>query len=248
MSRIAVAGGTGRVGRYVVEALEAGGHEAVNMSRSTGVDLITGEGLAEALEGVEVIVDAATTPSPDQQAATEFFTTAARHLQAVGAKAGVQRIVVVSIVGTDRFNGGYGAAKVVHEEVSLAGPIPAQVLRAAQFHEFVEQLVQWSTVDGATHLPRMRTQLVAARTVGEELAAMATTPGGPVMSEIAGPREELLPEVAELLVAKRGMPLRVEAGGDPNDPLTVVYESGALLPGPGAKLAGPTFEEWLATG
>src|SRR5919201_164128 len=110
MSRIAVAGATGRVGRYAVEALEADGHDAVRMSRSSGVDVVTGQGLAEALEGVGVIVDTATGPSPEEQAATEFFTTAAHNLQAAGAKAGVQRIVVVSIIGTDRFGGGYGAA------------------------------------------------------------------------------------------------------------------------------------------
>ena len=243
--KIAVAGATGRVGRHVVDVLKESGHHVVTMSRSSGVDVVTGQGLAEALEGVEVIVDTATGPSPEEQAATEFFTTAAHNLQAAGARAGVKRLVVVSIIGTDRFGGGYGAAKVAHEEATKAGPIPAQIVRAAQFHEFVEQLVQWSTVDGVTHLPRMRTQLVAARTVGEELAALATSPGGPAMSEIAGPREESLPEVAKLLIAKRGMQLRVEAGGDPNDPLTAVYESGALLPGPDAKLAGPTFEEWL---
>src|SRR5215207_5663789 len=97
--RIAVAGATGRVGHHVVEILESGGHEVVAISRSTGVDVITGAGLPEALEGVECIVDAASGPSPDQQAATDFFTTAARNLQELGARAGVKRIVVVSIVG-----------------------------------------------------------------------------------------------------------------------------------------------------
>src|SRR6266540_5069117 len=110
--KIAVAGATGRVGRHVVDALEAEGHDVVAISRSRGVDLITGEGLDEALAGVEVVVDTATGPSPDQQAATEFFTTASRNLQEVGERAGVRRVVVVSIIGADRFSGGYNAAKV----------------------------------------------------------------------------------------------------------------------------------------
>src|SRR4051794_10992295 len=126
--KIAVAGATGRVGRHVVEILEERGHEVVPMSRSTGVDVTTGEGLAEALDGVAAIVDAATGPSPDEAEATAFFTASARNLKEAGSRAGVERIVVVSIVGTDRHTTGYGAAKVVHEEVMLTGPIPTHVL------------------------------------------------------------------------------------------------------------------------
>ena len=104
--KIAVVGATGRVGRHVVDILEAQGHEVAAISRSRGVDVITGEGLADALAGAEAIVDAATGPSPEEQAATEFFTTAARNLQEAGQRAGVERIVVVSIIGSDRFAGG----------------------------------------------------------------------------------------------------------------------------------------------
>ena len=100
--KFAVAGATGRVGRHVVDVLEERGYDVVAISRSAGVDVITGEGLAEALAGVESVVDAATGPSPEQQAATGFFTTTARNLQQVGERAGVRRIVVVSIIGTDR--------------------------------------------------------------------------------------------------------------------------------------------------
>jgi uncharacterized protein YbjT (DUF2867 family) len=250
MSRIAVAGATGRVGRHVVDVLEAGGHEAVPMSRSTGIDVVTGQGLATALEGVEVIVDAATGPSPEERAATEFFTASAHNLQRAGHEAGVQRIVVVSIVGVDQANrgrGGYYAAKVAHEEAHQAGPVQAAVLRATQFHEFVEQLLQWSTQNGTAYVPRMRTQLVAARAVAEEVAVLATSAAAPAMSEIGGPREESLPEAAALLVEQRGLGVPVQAASNPDDPMTELYESGALLPGPGAKLAGPTFEEWLAS-
>jgi uncharacterized protein YbjT (DUF2867 family) len=241
--KIAVAGATGRVGRHAVDVLKAQGYDVVPMSRSTGVDVITGDGLADALAGVESIVDTATGPSPEQEAATTFFTTAANNLQEAGERAGVRLIVAVSIIGTDRFTGGYGAAKLAHEQATLAGPIPARVLRAAQFHEFVEQLVEWGRQGDVSYVPRMRTQLVAARTVAEALARLATEPDGPQLSEIAGPREESLVEVARLLVARRGNPVRIEALSDPDE--AALYEEGALLPGPDAILAGPTFEEWL---
>ena len=148
-TKIAVAGATGRVGRHAVEILEQRGHQVVPISRSVGVDLITGEGLADALEGVTAVIDAATGPSPEQEPATEFFTTAAGNLQRFGEEAGVERIVVVSIIGVDRSTAGYGAAKQAHEQATLAGPIPARILRAAQFHELVPQLVDWGRQVGA---------------------------------------------------------------------------------------------------
>jgi uncharacterized protein YbjT (DUF2867 family) len=252
--KIAVAGGTGRVGRHIVDVLEERGHEVVPISRSLGVDVVTGEGLAEALAGVETVIDAATQPTPDQEAATTFFNTATHNLQAAGERAGVQRIVVVSIIGIDRFTAGFLAAKRVHEQAMLAGPIPVRILRAAQFHEFVADLLDWGRHDGVSCLPTMRTQLVAARTVAEALVDLATASdsSGTRMApipEIAGPREENLVDMARLLAAHRGDPVRIEAqaGFDPADPDRDAYEGGALLPGPHATLAGPTYEEWLRT-
>ncbi len=254
--KVAVAGATGRVGRHVVDVLKTGGHDVVAMSRSSGVDVITGEGLAEALAGVECVIDVATGSSPEQEAATEFFATAARNLHEAGERAGVQRMVVVSIIGCDRFTAGYGAAKVAHERAMLSGPIPVRVLRAAQFHEFVAQLVEWGMQGKVSYVPKMRTQLVAARTVAQALADLATGPesapppgssGTPIL-EIAGPREESLVDMAKLLAARRGEPVRIEGVSDPADPDRDLYETGALLPGPDATLAGPTFEEWLDAG
>jgi uncharacterized protein YbjT (DUF2867 family) len=246
--KIAVAGATGRVGRHVVDVLESGGHVVVPMSRASGVDVITGDGLAEALAGVECIIDVATGPSPDQEEATEFFTTATRNLQENGERAGVRRIVVVSIIGIDRFNGGYQAAKVAHEQAMLAGPIPVRMLRAAQFHEFVSELLDWGRQGEVSYVPKMRTQLVAARTVAEALADLATGPevtSAALIPEIAGPREESLVDVARLLAARLGDPVRIEGASNPADPDSSLYETGALLPGPDAVLAGPTFAEWL---
>ena len=168
-SRIAVAGATGRVGRHVVDILESRGYGVVPISRSHGVDVITGEGLDEALAGVRTIIDVATGPSPDQRAATDFFMASTGNLQEAGDRAGVRRVVLASIIGIDAFEGGYNAAKRAQEKAHLEGPIPARIVRAAQFHEFVEELMRWGTQGDVSYVFAMRTQLVAARTVAEEL-------------------------------------------------------------------------------
>jgi uncharacterized protein YbjT (DUF2867 family) len=246
--KIAVAGATGRVGRHVVDVLTTRGHDVVAMSRSTGVDVITGEGVADALTGVEIVIDTATGPSPDQQQATEFFTTAAANLHAAGEKAGVQRMVEVSIIGADRYAAGYSAAKVAHEQAMLAGPIPVSILRAAQFHELVELLMAWGRQGDVVYVPEMRFQPIAARTVAQALADLALAPDpapGAAFPEIAGPREESAAELARLLAGRRGDPVRIEEVNDPADPDRRLEATGGLLPGPHATLAGPTFEEWL---
>ena len=247
--KIAVAGATGRVGRHVADVLHEQGHEVVAISRANGVDLITGEGLEAALAGVEVVIDTATGPSPDQQAATEFFTTATRNLQDAGKRAGVRRIVVVSIIGIDKLTGGYNAAKLAHERAMLAGPIAVRVLRASQFHEFVAQLVEWGTQGEVSYVPQMRTQIVAARTVAEALVALATASDSELpdalITEIAGPREESMVALATALAGRRNMPVKVEGVLDSADHDAALMAEGGLLPGPDAVLAGPTFAEWL---
>jgi uncharacterized protein YbjT (DUF2867 family) len=252
--RVAVTGATGRVGSHIVEILEKRGHEVVPIARSVGVDVVSGEGLDEALAGVETIIDTATGPSPDQAEATAFFTASARNLQRAGAAAGAKRIVVVSIIGIDKFRGGYNAAKVAQEQALLEGPLPVRIVRAAQFHEFVEPLVGWTIQDGVAHVPEMQTQLVAAPAVAEALADAAEEPeihNGRI-TEVAGPRAERLADVAAALFAARGRSIEIrESRGalltsGPDDPDAAAYAEGAALPNPGAKLAGPTFEEWLA--
>ncbi|MFG2074742.1 SDR family oxidoreductase [Nonomuraea maritima] len=242
----AVAGATGRLGRHVVDVLTERGHRVVPMSRATGVDVITGAGLAEALTGAEVIIDVASWPSSDEDAATEFFRTSARNLHEAGRKAGVARIAVASIIGADKATAGFVAAKKVHEEVLLSGPLPVRVLRAAQFHEFVGQLLDWQEGDVA-YVPALPTQLVACRTVAEELVDLATAPAVPTtpIPEIAGPRKESMSEAAQLLGARRGVKIvEVDGSGMPD---AEIAAAGGFLPGPHAKLAGPTFQEWLTT-
>ena len=248
IQRIAVVGATGRVGRHVVDVLSARGYDVAPISRATGVDIITGDGLAEALGGVGCIIDVATGPSAEQGAATEFFTTASRNLHDAGERAGVSRMVTVSIIGCDRFSAGYSAAKAEHERAALAGPIPARVLRAAQFHEFVPVLMAWGRRDDVCYVPKMRTQLVAARTVAESLAGLATAPEWTAADgqhpEIAGPREESLIDIAGYVARRSAETFRIEGVNNPDDPQHL-QETGALLPGPHATLGGPTFAEWL---
>jgi hypothetical protein len=148
---------------------------------------------------------------------------------------------------------GYNVAKVAHEQAALGGPIPAHILRAAQFHEFVGQLLEWGTQGEVAYVPEMRAQLIAARTVAEALVELAIAPDSTTASanrqipEIAGPRAERLVEMSRLVAAKRGAPERIEEVSDPDDPDRELFATDGLLPGPHATLAGPTFEEWLAT-
>jgi len=219
-----------------------------------GVDVVSGEGLDEALAGVETIVDTATGPSPDQEEATAFFTASARNLQRAGAAAGVKRIIVVSIIGIDKFEGGYNAAKLAQERTLLEGPLPVRIVRAAQFHEFIDPMIGWTIQDGVANVPEMRTQPVAARVVAEALADAAEEleiENGKI-TEVAGPRAERLADVAAALFASRGDSVEIRETRQSvlvpraDDPDATAYAEGAALPNPGAKLAGPSFEEWLA--
>jgi uncharacterized protein YbjT (DUF2867 family) len=243
MTKIAVAGATGRIGRPIAELLEAGGHEVVPIARSLGVDVVTGEGLAEALDGVEVIVDAATGPSPDEQQATDFFTASTRNLLQAGADA--RKIVMVSIIGIDRISSGYQAAKVAQEEAYRNGPIPVRIVRVSQFHEFIGVMTGWARQGDVSHLPEMLTQPVLAAAAGEKIAELAASDDdGPEIVEIAGPRVERLAALAKLVAERSGDGLRVQEVSDPS-PDGARIATGAMLPGPGATLVGPTFEEWL---
>jgi uncharacterized protein YbjT (DUF2867 family) len=248
--RIAVAGATGRVGRHVVDVLRESGHEVVPMSRTTGVDVVTGAGLADALTGVECIIDTTAGPA-DKEEATAFFTAAAQNLQRAGERAGVRLAVVVSIIGIDKLTTGHPAAKRDHERAWLAGPIPVRILRADIFPEFVSQVMEWGRQGDVVYVPKMRTQPVAPRNVAEALANLATAgddgPAAGSITEIAGPQVESLVDLAAMVAAKRGDPVRVEGISDPTNPDTALYESDELRAGPDAIIAGPTFAEWLET-
>ncbi|WP_030433396.1 SDR family oxidoreductase [Allokutzneria albata] len=242
---IAVVGAGGRVGREVTDILKNQGHEIVEVTRSAGVDVHTGTGLAEALSGVEAVIDAVNIPpSPDTDVVTGFFRTTARNLQRAAAAAGVRRIVLVSIIGIDEFTSGHYAGKLAQERALLEGPVPVRIVRAAQFHEFPAMMLEWTTQGDVARVPAMRTQLVAVRTVAEKLAEIAVH-DGPAMTDIAGPEEIRLSVAAAEVARRRGYPARVEEVADTSDPNHGLQATGALLPGPDAVIAGPTFAEWL---
>ncbi len=243
--RIAVAGGTGTVGRYVVEAADAREHEVVVLSRSSGVDLVTGAGLAAALDGVEVVVDVTNIETVNRAKATDFFTAVALHLQDGGAAAGVTRIVTLSIVGLERaFGFGYYQAKLAHEAAARQGAVAADIVRATQFHEFAAQVLRRGRRGPVAMVPRMRSQTVAARSVGRVLVEVAEGPRTGDTVEVAGPDVADMVDLARQVVARRG-------GGTAVMGLRVPGRTGAamrgdaLLPGPSARIVGPTFGEWL---
>lgn len=237
--KLAIAGGTGLVGRPVVKAAEAEGHDVVVMSRSVGVDVISGDGLADALTAVQTIVDVTNSPSQDEQPATDFFVAAAGNLQRMGAQSGVEHIVTLSIVGIDELPTGYYAAKLAHERAAAEGPVPATILRATQFHEFPAQMIGWTVADGVAHLPDLTVQTVAARTVAEVLVELAEAQPTGWAADLAGPDQRQLIDLARTFVARRGREIAVEpdvgAGIPPR----------ALMPGAGARIEPPSFEEWL---
>lgn len=173
--RIAVAGGTGTVGRHTVEALQSAGHDAVVLSRSRGVDLVTGQGVGEALAGADAVIDVVSVETLKASTAIEFFTAAAGNLSAAAADAGVGHLVLLSIVGIDRIPYDYYAGKIAQEKIVEGSRVPSTILRATQFHEFAGQMFERAKL-GPLHLaPNARTQPVAAR---EVRASRGTGRGG----------------------------------------------------------------------
>jgi uncharacterized protein YbjT (DUF2867 family) len=245
---VAVAGGTGTVGRYVVEAARQRGHEATCLSRAAGVDLTSGAGLDSALAGVDVIIDCSNPDSLRRGPATRFFTEVTGRLHRAGGAGGARKLVALSIVGLDRAPGfGYYQAKLCHEAAVLAGPLPSSVLRATQFHEFPGQVMLRSRRGPVAPVPRMRVRSVAARTVGEALVALAEVDTVGTAPELAGPEVADLVQLARALVRRRGGRTRVVPVPVPGAAGRAM-RSGALLPSPGARFEGPTFEAWLAGG
>lgn len=246
--KIAVAGGTGVVGGHVVEALRGVGHEAVVVARSRGVDVVTGRGLDAALDGVQAVVDTTNIATWRRRPALDFFTTASRNLQVAGMRAGVGHLVVLSIVGVDKVPGlGYYDAKLHQERLALDGSIPATVVRATQFHEFAGQVLGRTRKGPVAVVPRMRVQTVAATAVAGVLAGIAAGPAlGRLATEVTGPEQAELPELARRLMRHRGERARVFAVRLPGA-VGRAQAGGALLPGADASIVGPTFDEWLET-
>ena len=251
--RIAIAGGTGVVGSYAADAAEPAGHDVVVLTRKSGVDVQTGEGLTAALDGADVIIDALNATSTKASsfikgtAAKTFFVATSRNLQEAGARAGVAHIVTLSIVGIDRVPGyGYYDAKLAQEAAVLQGPLPVTILRATQFHEFPAQVMALTRRGPIAIVPHIKSQPVAARTVGEHLVRLATAqPQG--IHELAGPNVHDIADLAKRIVTARGSSLKVVATPVPGKSGKQM-RAGALLATDGTTIDGPTFDEWLASG
>lgn len=239
MAVIAIAGATGALGRSVVELARAQGHEVREISRSRGVDVLSGEGLAAALDGADTLIECLKPAGLDDTAA-DWFERAARSLGDHARAAGITRTVVVSIVGIDAMQDyPYYRSQLAHEQAILTHCPGAVVVRATQFHDFVSQQLR----DVGDHLEVMDapSQPVDTREVAALLLAQALAADPAPLVEIAGPRPERTLDLAHRLLAARG-DTREVIGLPPSPSMA----AGGMLPGPEARLAGPTFDEWLA--
>lgn len=243
--KIAVAGGTGVLGRLVVQAAQRQDHEVVVLARSRGTDLMKRSGVADALTGVDTVVDVANTTTGSAKSSAEFFTTVTANLQAAEAGAGVRHHLALSIVGVDRAPVGYYGGKRAQEQQIEAGSTPWTIMRATQFHEFAAQVYKSARI-GPVHIaPRMRTQPVAAREVAERLVGLAGAEPAGFVADFAGPREESLVEMIRGYARARGAKAWVPAVPLPGA-FGRAQRDGSLLPGPNAVRGVQTFVEWLA--
>jgi uncharacterized protein YbjT (DUF2867 family) len=244
--KIVVIGGTGLIGSKVVANLGHQGHHAVAAAPNTGVNTLTGEGLAEALVGADVVVDVSNSPSLDGDTALKFFQTAARNIAEAETKAGVRHHVALSVVGTERLpESPYLHAKAVQEDLIAASPIPYSLVHATQFFEFVKAIANEAEVDGKLHFAPVEFQPIASDDVA--LAVTRAALGEPTMGrvEVGGPERRLMDDFFRSAVE------------DWNDPRTVVTDPHAryfgteldmksLVPGPDALTGAISYAEWSA--
>jgi uncharacterized protein YbjT (DUF2867 family) len=243
--KIAVIGGTGLIGSKLVNKLREHGDEAVAAAPNTGVNTLTGEGLAEVLTGASVVVDVSNSPDWEDAAVLNFFETSTRNLLTYEAAARVGHHVALSVVGTDRLSeSGYFRAKIAQEKLIKESSIPYSIVHATQFFEFLKGLADISVVGGKVHLPHVLFQPMAAADVASGVAEVAV--GQPVngMVEIAGPE----PFRVDELVRRRLASLKDlrEVIADPNARYSGAKISAkTLLPGNNARLGETRFETWL---
>ena len=242
--KITVVGGTGTVGSLVVAAARARGHEVSPASRRTGVDVTTGDGLADGLRGAEAVVDVCSMPTLSASTSVKFFSAAAKNVLAAAETAQVQHVVRLSIIGVDRNPHGFYAGQLAMEKIYDAAVVSTTVLRAAQFHEFAAQTLQRSTLGPVVLAPRARVQPVAGREIAEKLVSLAE--GQPLgrAADLAGPREEDLAEMVRAYARSQGsrrviLPVRLPV------PMMRGMADGLQLPAEGAQLGTEKFSEWL---
>jgi uncharacterized protein YbjT (DUF2867 family) len=244
--KIIVIGGQGLIGSKVVNTLGEHGHEAVAACPSTGVDAVTGEGLSEALDGADVVVDVCNSPSFEDAAVMEFFRAATGNLVAAEQAAGVGHHVALSVVGCDRLpDSGYMRAKAAQEELIAASPIPYTIVRATQFFEFVAMIADAATDGDTVRLPAASIQPIAAEDVARAVsrAAVGAPIGGVV--ETAGPEAYGFDELVRRSLSGHDDPRHVVADPDARY-FGAALANGSLLPGADAQLGETRFEDWLS--
>jgi uncharacterized protein YbjT (DUF2867 family) len=244
--KIVVIGGTGLIGKKVVNNLRQQGHEVVAASPSSGVNTVTGEGLAQALAGAQVVVDVANAPSWEDKAVLEFFETSGRNLLAAEAAAGVGHHVALSVVGTDRLlASGYFRAKMAQENLIKASPIPYTIVRATQFFEFVSAIAQTATEGQTVRVPPALMQPIAADDVAAAVAAAALAKPLNGTVEVAGPEPIRQDELVRQFLSKTGDARAVIA-----DPKALYYglamNDQSLTPGDHPRLGPTRFADWLS--
>lgn len=244
--KIVVIGGTGLIGSKLVKQLVARGHEAVAASPNTGVNTLTGQGLADALQGAQVVVDVANSPSFEDQAVMDFFETSGRNLLAAEAAAGVQHHVALSVVGTERLQGsGYFRAKLAQEKLIKAARVPYTIVHATQFLEFLGGIAQSGTEGQTVRLSPALVQPIASEDVATAMADVAL--GAPVNGtiEIAGPERVGLAALVARYLKAIGDPRTVVA--DAKAPyFGVELDDRSLTPGDHPRLGTIGFDAWLA--
>ncbi|MEV4760978.1 NAD(P)H-binding protein [Micromonospora sp. NPDC049559] len=243
--KIAVIGGTGLIGSQVVKILNAGGHEAVPHSPSTGVDLLSGQGLAEALAGADVVVNLTNSPTFDD-ASPAYFQTTMDNLLAAAGSAGVGHAVILSIVGADQVPGlVYYRAKVLQEEILKAGPVPYSIVRSTQFFEFVDAVLSWTADENSVRLPATLVQPIAAADVAQAVAEVSV--GAPLRGtrNIAGPDVFPLDELGRITLAARG-DRRTVVTDDTAGMFAAASGDALIAPKEGAMIAKTSYREWIA--
>ncbi|MEU1786038.1 SDR family oxidoreductase [Streptomyces sparsogenes] len=241
--KFAVIGGTGLIGSQVVRDLNAAGHEAVPHSQSTGVDVISGRGLDEAVAGADAVVNLTNSPTFDE-ASLAFFRTSMDNLLAAARKGGVRHVVILSIVGADQVPElDYYRAKVLQEHILAAGPIPYSIVRATQFMEFMDAVLTWTADDGTVRLPATPIQPIAAKDVAAAVAEVAAGPPLNGIRNIGGPEVFPLDELGRITLAHKGDPRPVVT-----DPTAGMFAAvkGDVLTDENARLAPTRYADWLS--
>ncbi|MFF8417590.1 SDR family oxidoreductase [Streptomyces sp. NPDC015680] len=241
--KFAVIGGTGLIGSQVVKKLNAAGHQAVPHAQSTGVDVISGRGVDEAVAGADVVVNLTNSPTFDE-ASPAFFRASMDNLLAAAGKGGVGHFVILSIVGTDRVPElDYYRAKALQEEILAAGPIPYSIVRATQFMEFMDAVLSWTADDDTVRLPATPIQPIAAEDVADAVAEVAA--GTPLngIRNIGGPEVFGLDELGRITLSRKGDGRTVVT-----DPTAGMFAAvkGDVLTDKDAHLAPTHYADWLS--